>query len=597
MSFEFDRDEEPLDVIFACAACGDKFSEIYKDHHQTVAGFTDSINKRIRLVTRLYVGSCSHVFCIKHIGDGRGPAFHAAGKRPSAPCPVCIRDGRGDEPRDLFSVRGFQPGQYDPTLPKEWFLPPSRLLATEDHSEALRFHYLALINYSHNADLAKSSLQRDLVNTQTKLLLVSASPDHEKIRRLEEELERLRPFEEEAHRLRSERYLIKKRRIATDTETPVKPLPPLPEIVESAPEVLHEHSPEGQLRPPKRSRALETSSSADLMPPPKPLSRMKSLRKTIPEKLRSRFSRSSDSHNEVYMSGALPRGSHDTIGFGGTTQDNSPLSTASRRNYNTNITQEIQEHDFGGSDVAASPAYGTHPHPLRSQPPNSFVDEPRRENEPGPVTPRTVSIRRPADTPNRIVSSHFRHTDHISHLTLGDTRTERQNSSDPFATFRSHRSEDNLFQDQTCTWDDAPGLNGLSFFSSPVNQKYEPIDWKRPPITPLYTTTPHNLQVRNLDSRGFITKPNIENTQRQIDSRSASPYRLPGPPQPSGITQFPSTTLSSSPNRASNENLQLIGLRRFGVRSSHRPQTNTPSNAYTPKRPGDSHSKLRTVKR
>lgn len=64
----------PLDCIFACSVCGDVFSEIYQQH-DTVHGLSDGINSKERNVTRLYVTSCCHVVCIKHIEGGNGEFF------------------------------------------------------------------------------------------------------------------------------------------------------------------------------------------------------------------------------------------------------------------------------------------------------------------------------------------------------------------------------------------------------------------------------------------------------------------------------------------------------------------------------------------
>jgi hypothetical protein len=61
-----------LDVIFACSVCGDTLADVYKDHDESVQGFSDGINNKERLVARLYISSCCHVFCIKHIEDGNG---------------------------------------------------------------------------------------------------------------------------------------------------------------------------------------------------------------------------------------------------------------------------------------------------------------------------------------------------------------------------------------------------------------------------------------------------------------------------------------------------------------------------------------------
>jgi hypothetical protein len=63
---------QPLDFIFSCSVCGDTLSEVYKGHNRTVQGLTDGINPQDRLVSRLFVGSCSHVICIKHIEGGNG---------------------------------------------------------------------------------------------------------------------------------------------------------------------------------------------------------------------------------------------------------------------------------------------------------------------------------------------------------------------------------------------------------------------------------------------------------------------------------------------------------------------------------------------
>lgn len=47
------------------------------------------------------------------------------------------------------------------------------------------------------------SLQADLDNARSKLILVGVHPNHEKIQRQDKEIERLRAVEEEARRLRS----------------------------------------------------------------------------------------------------------------------------------------------------------------------------------------------------------------------------------------------------------------------------------------------------------------------------------------------------------------------------------------------------------
>lgn len=72
-----DDDITPLDCIFACSVCGDVFSDVYQQP-DTVHGLSDGINSKDRIVTRLYVASCCHVICIKHIEGGSGEFSRSA---------------------------------------------------------------------------------------------------------------------------------------------------------------------------------------------------------------------------------------------------------------------------------------------------------------------------------------------------------------------------------------------------------------------------------------------------------------------------------------------------------------------------------------
>jgi hypothetical protein len=60
----------PLDVIFSCCVCNATFSEAYEDHNETVQGFSDGIHPKTRRVTRVFLASCCHVFCSKHLESG-----------------------------------------------------------------------------------------------------------------------------------------------------------------------------------------------------------------------------------------------------------------------------------------------------------------------------------------------------------------------------------------------------------------------------------------------------------------------------------------------------------------------------------------------
>jgi hypothetical protein len=67
-------DEEPsnLDIIFACSVCNDTVADVYSGNIESVKGLSDGINAKERLVTRLFISSCCHVICIKHINGGNG---------------------------------------------------------------------------------------------------------------------------------------------------------------------------------------------------------------------------------------------------------------------------------------------------------------------------------------------------------------------------------------------------------------------------------------------------------------------------------------------------------------------------------------------
>jgi hypothetical protein len=60
----------PLDVIFSCCVCNSTFSEVYKGPCETVKMLSDGINPKERIVSRLFLASCCHVFCGSHLEGG-----------------------------------------------------------------------------------------------------------------------------------------------------------------------------------------------------------------------------------------------------------------------------------------------------------------------------------------------------------------------------------------------------------------------------------------------------------------------------------------------------------------------------------------------
>jgi hypothetical protein len=60
----------PLNFIYACTLCCASFADVYEGHSETVRGLSDGINPKDRLVARLFLASCCHVFCGSHLEGG-----------------------------------------------------------------------------------------------------------------------------------------------------------------------------------------------------------------------------------------------------------------------------------------------------------------------------------------------------------------------------------------------------------------------------------------------------------------------------------------------------------------------------------------------
>ncbi|KAH6875321.1 hypothetical protein BKA58DRAFT_119142 [Alternaria rosae] len=197
---------DPLNFIYACSVCCASFADVYEGHKETVRGLSDGINPKERLVTRLFLASCCHVFCSSHL-EGGGPPFHTAGQRPKSPCPVCIKEKGDSEPRDLFSIRGFNKDEYDPQIPPAWFTaPPIRLDGSGKEMEALRFQYIALIRYCQNTHATRKPLQEALADTEKKLASAQdlASKEHAIVVTLQKENERLRLQKDQFQAMKAE---------------------------------------------------------------------------------------------------------------------------------------------------------------------------------------------------------------------------------------------------------------------------------------------------------------------------------------------------------------------------------------------------------
>ncbi|KAG9190554.1 hypothetical protein G6011_08642 [Alternaria panax] len=196
----------PLNFIYACSVCCASFADVYEGHKETVRGLSDGINLKERLVTRLYLANCCHVFCSSHL-EGGGPPFHAAGQRPKAPCPVCIKVTGASEPRDLFSIRGFNKDEHDPQIPPAWFTaPPIRLDGSGKEMEALRFQYIALVRYCQNTHATRKPLQQACTEMEKKLASMQdlASKERAKVFGLQQDNERLRLQKDQFEAMKAE---------------------------------------------------------------------------------------------------------------------------------------------------------------------------------------------------------------------------------------------------------------------------------------------------------------------------------------------------------------------------------------------------------
>ncbi|KAL6158736.1 hypothetical protein ACJQWK_03703 [Exserohilum turcicum] len=196
----------PLNFIYACSLCGASFADVYEGHNETVRGLSDGINPKQRLVTRLFLSNCCHVFCSSHL-EGGGPPFHSEKERPKAPCPVCIKEKGDSAPQFLYSIRGFNKNEYDPLIPPAWFTaPPIRLDGSGKDMDALRFQYIALIRYCQNTYATRKPLQQALQESEKKLadIQTRASQEHAEFVRLQKENEQLRIQKEQFEAMKAE---------------------------------------------------------------------------------------------------------------------------------------------------------------------------------------------------------------------------------------------------------------------------------------------------------------------------------------------------------------------------------------------------------
>ncbi|KAJ4378285.1 hypothetical protein N0V86_005985 [Didymella sp. IMI 355093] len=184
---------DPRNFIYACSICCATFADTYEGHNETVQGLSDGINPKDRLVTKLYLSSCCHVFCGEHIEGG--------GQKPRALCPWCFKENGDATLRDLYSIRGFEDDEHDPQIPSTWFTaPPVNIDIRTKEMEALRFQYLSLARYCIVSYQTRKPLTDALKNAKQQLLTIQnrAAEEHSKVVALQRENEQLRAAAQQA---------------------------------------------------------------------------------------------------------------------------------------------------------------------------------------------------------------------------------------------------------------------------------------------------------------------------------------------------------------------------------------------------------------
>ncbi|KAF2737262.1 hypothetical protein EJ04DRAFT_431119 [Polyplosphaeria fusca] len=775
----------PLDLIFSCCVCQATFSEIYEGTKESVHGLSDGINSKERLVTKMYLANCCHVICSKHI-DGGGPPFHRNGSQPRAPCPLCMKEKGDKKDKDLFSIRGFKSGEFDPGIPSCWFsTPPVKLDASGPEMEAMRFQFVSLLRFAKqiHSDHRRTKFQLDETRGQLHHLHQRNSEEQNRRGSLEQEIERLRSVEDEMQKLKAKLPAIQhylkllpklteqngkmRDRLATlGFALPLEPVAydkqPYPfdgdgnvildcdatnnealkratssytagrsaettanlgQIVSSSPNA----------RPRKRLRqvsghdeqiiyALEPSnrgsSREQMPPPPKPMSRIKSIKKIWPS-IRNRVANGRSSpaltgetlmtdapgcdngqwHDvgqpvaftsgadrpqtreetmqdaSPYMTGALPAGhpvptddspepqSIDSRARRSDTSSGYRPSNLPTKNQQAGLPNQpsyirlfdglsrntgfdLELDNFGqeaASECHAAAGLGAktdkkqsngyerqhlpgsrrgataneHQNLFHSIPQTAHMHDGSRATVVNPVTLAPQRPRQPKQRVESVVSPFFRSSQHYGKVASKAGVNQRDHSSPASDVYQYQRPTRARAKTD---WREPRSINGLSFFDSPRNTRNAPIEYE--PAYTQHSPAAHftTSQTRNINSQGFMIRPDTGRYPWRGDSaygsafshpyarqasertHSAIPFPLAPPrasysqaaPLPSAISSIVSSNRFTRPP----SRINLDSLSHAGVRSSR------PSHGYiagngsaTPARNMYSSAGRRTVRR
>lgn len=262
-------------------------------------------------------------------------------------------------------------------------------------------------------------------------------------------------------------------------------------------------------------------------------------------------------------------------------------------------------------DNAPSSLYA-HPGHLRSNPTDNFT---RAHNSVSinPVTPAPARFHRPVEEVDNVVSPFFKSSNRNSQVFSRPGVAEREDSHNHCGAYRFPRPRATEPQGD---WHEPRGLNGLSFMNSPLNERNEPIEYRVERRATEYMATPRHYLARNIDSRGYITRPEPGRSpflndsaygsfnrpysrKASIHSQSAIPFPSFGRSSQSRAGRLPPTMPSIVSSRSpARSRPQWDNLERVGVRSSHHSQAHIPGISFTtPSRDSFSSTGRRSVRR
>ncbi|KAI4168565.1 MAG: hypothetical protein LQ343_006297 [Gyalolechia ehrenbergii] len=156
------RQSSSVDFVLSCSICQETLSAIYADLDGD-DGLRKDAKRTNGSITKLWLTECAHITCGKHLEGG---GLQAEDQPPKAPCPLCSVNNGDQSAKILYWIRGAMRGQYDESIPAEYFQVPAPQLGGPGN-EALRVCQLLRLEgagssqkHSFNSSHFYASLQR-----------------------------------------------------------------------------------------------------------------------------------------------------------------------------------------------------------------------------------------------------------------------------------------------------------------------------------------------------------------------------------------------------------------------------------------------------